>query len=84
LVNDKDVLEKATRGFNVAVLAGQNHEVISTNVYDTYANAKASKQMIDDYNTVPVGSVYIAAVMDEGSVKLSAEAKEIFQSMGAK
>lgn len=78
MVNDKDVFEKAGRGFNVAVLAGQNHEVVSTNVYDTFASEKASKQMIEDFNTVPVGSVYIAAIKDEGSRKLTAEAKEIF------
>lgn len=40
--------------------------------------------MIEDFNSVPVGSVYIAAVMDEGATKLSAEAKEIFASMGSK
>lgn len=28
IVNDKDVLEKAGRGFNVIVLAGRNHEII--------------------------------------------------------
>jgi hypothetical protein len=40
--------------------------------------------MIEDYNTFPIGSVIIAVVYDEGSKRLSADAKEIFTSMGAK
>jgi len=84
VINDKDVLEKAGRGFNVVVLAGKNHEVISQNTYDTYANPNASKEMVEDFVAAPVGSVIVAAVMDEASNKLSADAKAIFTGMGAK
>lgn len=82
VVNDKDVLEKSSRGFNVVVLAGQNHEVISQSNYDTSRDSKASQKMIEDYNAVPVGSVYVAAVMDDAAGALSNNAKEIFRSMG--
>jgi hypothetical protein len=34
VINDKDVLATSSKGYNVVVLAGQNHEVISTNAYD--------------------------------------------------
>jgi hypothetical protein len=84
LVNDADVLDKSSRGFNIVILAGQNHEVISQTNYDTSTNEKASTQMIEDFNTVPVGSVVVATVMDDGAGKLSQEAKEIFKSMGGK
>jgi hypothetical protein len=40
--------------------------------------------MADDMSTVPVGSVIVAAVKDEGSKRLSQAAKDIFISMGAK
>jgi len=40
--------------------------------------------MVKDLATVPVGSVIIAAVRDEGSRRLTKEAKDIFTSMGAK
>lgn len=33
VVNDKDILENAPLGWNVAVFAGQNHELISVNTY---------------------------------------------------
>jgi len=39
--------------------------------------------MIEDYNTVPIGSVYIAVVMDDGA-GISNNAKQIFASMGGK
>lgn len=56
---------------NVVVLAGRNHEVISSNTYDTFAGKKHSEQMVSDLATVPVGSVIIVAVKDEASRKLS-------------
>jgi hypothetical protein len=39
--------------------------------------------MIEDYNTVPIGAVYIVAVMDDGA-GISNNAKQIFASMGGK
>lgn len=71
VVNDKDILEKAGRGFNVIVLAGNNHEVISSTHYDTFASKKNSEQMAADLATVPVGAVVIAAIKDEGSRNLT-------------
>lgn len=40
--------------------------------------------MVDDFATAPLGSVIVAAVMDEASNKLSEEAKAIFTGMGSK
>ena len=84
VVNDKDVLNKPGRGFNVIVLAGKNHEVIHEKTYDTHATSKASDQMVADFATVPYGSVIVAAVMDEGARKLTDKAKEIITGMGGK
>jgi len=39
--------------------------------------------MVEDFATVPKGSVYVAAVMDDASTKLSQEAKDIFIGMGS-
>jgi len=84
LVNSKDVLTKASRGFNVVVLAGQNHEVISQTNYDTSKNPKAANDMITDFNSVPMGSVYVAVVMDDAAGSIHNNAKEIFRYMGSK
>jgi len=40
--------------------------------------------MVEDFATVPRGSVYVAVVRDEASKKLSQEAKDIFNGMGSK
>lgn len=77
-------MTKAFRGFNIIVLAGKNHEVIHEKAYDTYGDSKASAQMVNDWATIPHGSVIVAAVRDEGSKRLSAAVKEIFAGMGAK
>lgn len=84
VVNDKDVLEKAGRGMNIVVLAGQNHEVMFSHTYDTFASAKASEQIVEDEAAVPVGSVIIVACKDECSRKLSQGVKDILIAMGAK
>jgi len=84
VVNDKEILEKAKRGFNVAALAGQNHEIIAIKSYDTYGDSNASKRMVEDFATLPVGTVIVAVVKDEGSRKLTKAAKDIFISMGSK
>lgn len=83
-MNDRDVLEKAKRGINVVVLAGNNHEVISSNTYDTFASEKNSEQMAADLAAVPVGAVIVAAIKDEGSRKLTQAAKDAFINMGSK
>lgn len=67
ILNDKDILEKVGRGFNIIALAGKNHEIIHYQSYDTYGKDDASTQMIEDFNTFPIGSVVIATVFDEGS-----------------
>lgn len=84
VVNDQDILEKAGRGFNVIILAGQNHEVLSSKTYDTFASKAESEKMVNDAANAPVGSVIIAAIKDEGSRMLTQEAKDIFTAMGAK
>jgi len=84
VVNDEDVLGKAGRGLNIVVLAGQNHEVMFKQTYDTYANGKASSQIVEDEAAVPPGSVIIIACMDECSAKLSQGVKDILVAMGAK
>lgn len=84
IVNDKDILAPAGRGINIAVLAGQNHEVMFIKTYDTYGVAGASEQLSADLAAVPVGSVIIAAVKDEASNKLEHNAKDHFINMGSK
>lgn len=84
VVNDVDVIEKVGRGINVVALAGQNHEVIFSKSYDTFADAAASQRLISDEAGLPVGTVIVAVVKDEGSKKLSQAAKDVFINMGAK
>merc|ERR1712167_36091 len=83
LINDKDVI-KGGRGFNLVVLAGKDHEVIHAKTYDTYGNGGAADAMAKLIGSVPMGSVIIAAVRDEGSRRLSQSAKDAFKQMGAK
>ena len=77
-------MEKARRGFNIALFAGKNHELISVKTYDTYGDKDASASMVEDFASIQVGTVIVAAVMDEGSRQLSQEAKDLFNDMGAK
>lgn len=84
VVNDEDVLEKAGRGVNIIALAGQNHEVIHSQTYDTFASKKASEQLAADLATIPLGSVIVAAVKDEASKSLTQSAKDFFINMGSK
>lgn len=83
IINDKDVI-KAGRGFNLVVLAGKDHEVIHAKTYDTYANGGAADAMAKVIGSVPMGSVIVAVVRDEGSRRLSQGAKDAFKQMGAK
>merc|ERR1711998_305299 len=84
VVNDVDVLEKAGRGINVVVLAGQNHEVMYQKTYDTHASEKQSELLAADEASVPVGSVIVAVCKDECQKKLTDSVREIFTNMGAK
>lgn len=83
-MNDKDVLEKPWRGFNVVVFAGANHEVIWSKNYDTFASKKHSDQMAADLAAAPYGSVVVAAVRDEASSNLTQAGKDAFVNMGSK
>jgi hypothetical protein len=72
-----------SRGVNVVALDARDHSVLLAKSYDTYANDNASGDMIKDLRGVRRGSIIVAAVKDEGSKKLSAEAKELFTKWGS-
>lgn len=73
-----------SRGINVVALDASNHEILLAKAYDTYANDNASTDLVNDMKFVKRGSVIIAAVKDEASKKLSAEAKALFSKWGSK
>jgi len=83
-VNGKDVLVDPSKGINVVVLEGSNHEVIFTKTYDTATNADASAEMVTDSANAPPGSVVIATVKGSAAAALSKGAMDIFGSMGSK
>lgn len=63
------------RGLNVVVADAVTHKVQMAKSYDTYANAKASDELLKDLKAFKTGDIIVAAVKDEGSSKLSAKAK---------
>jgi len=75
--------EQAKRGINVVALDGRTHKVIFTKVYDTHAEAAASKALAADFSKAPKGSVIIAVIKDEAQRLLTNEARDAFAKMGS-
>jgi hypothetical protein len=67
------------------VLAGADHKVILNEGYNTSSGKKDdSARLAKDLESIPAGSVIIAAVRDDAATNLKGSARKAFAAMGSK
>ncbi|MDE3091327.1 MAG: hypothetical protein KGJ80_18325, partial [Chloroflexota bacterium] len=81
-VNGVDVAQD-TRGYNVVVINAQSGAVESSAAFDTFASADESARLAQFIAKIPKGRIVAAAVRDEASRFLTAEAVNALRSIGA-
>jgi len=86
LINGDQIVTRhnSKRGINLVVLNGPDHKIILNDSYNTWSKKKdESARLLKDFESIPAGSVIVAAVKDDASRNLSHEAKKIFADMGS-
>lgn len=86
-LNDKLVStcsnETGCRGLNLVAMDAVSHKVLHSAAYDTYGNNDQSKLLMTDVKKLPDGTIFMVAVKDEASNKLSEKVKEFFTKLGS-
>ena len=72
------------RGFHVVMLSATDGEVSKKNVFDTFKDASASREMIQFIDSSPDGSIIIIAVVDTAHAKLTQDARKYIASLGSR
>jgi len=85
LINNEEVkpCEKGCRGLNVVAVDPFTHKVILSSSYDTYAKAAESERFLKEAKPLPAGAIFLVAVKEEASAKLSHKVKKFFSKMGS-
>ncbi len=63
------------RGFHFVVLNGDTGVLGPTRSFDTWASQRASEDMADYLTALPVGTIVLGAIADEGTFNLTARAR---------
>ena len=71
------------RGFHVVILSATDGEVSKKNIFDTYKDASASREMIQFIDSSPDGSIVIIAVVHTAHAKLTQDARKYIASLGS-
>jgi hypothetical protein len=71
------------RGYNVVALDPASGEVRWAELFDTFVSPRASRRLAATIRGLPMGTIVIAAVKDEASAQLTADAVEALRSVGA-
>lgn len=74
---------KGCRGINVVACDAFTHKVLLAKAYDTYASTKASDEFLKDTKSLKEGTVFLVAVRDEASARMSWRVKKFFSKMGS-
>ncbi|XP_054889473.1 protein FAM3C-like [Poeciliopsis prolifica] len=75
------VLNNAGGGINVVVVNGKSGDVLKTDHFNMYSGSV--EPLIELLKNIETGSVVLMAVFDEGSTKLSEEARTLISEMGS-
>ena len=85
LIVNFQIVNDHKRGINVMALNGQTgNPVAPARVYDTYASETASDSLANFINSLPLGSVVLAGIMDDGSFHLTEKAYQALESIGSR
>lgn len=82
-VNGQPALSTVKRGFNLVVIHEVTGAVIESRSFDTYISTAESDAMAAFIEAIPNGRFVAAAVLDEGSSKLTQRAKDALKTLGA-
>ncbi|KAL5515538.1 hypothetical protein EMCRGX_G000718 [Ephydatia muelleri] len=72
-----------TRGIHVIVLDQSTGRVVSYKAFDTWGVSSSSAALVAHLKTIPAGRIVCFAIVDEGSMQLSAEAKSAIIALGS-
>uniref|UniRef100_H3B5X4 FAM3 metabolism regulating signaling molecule B n=1 Tax=Latimeria chalumnae TaxID=7897 RepID=H3B5X4_LATCH len=71
------------RGINIAIVDAKTGKCVSTKFFDLWAT-DASGPMIEFIKSAPEGSLLLMVTHDEGSTKLTNDAKKVIEELGSK
>ena len=74
---------KKQRGFNVAILSGQNGDVISTERFDTCSTYKEANRMISYLSSTQDGCIILISVHHEAALSMTSEAERMIHALGS-
>ena len=82
-VNGNPSLSSYHRGISVAVIEEINGIIEQSETFDIYANQSSSSALAKLIDEVPTGKLVVACIYDEGTNKLTSEAKKALEHIGS-
>ena len=82
-IDSVPVISSGRRGHNLVVVDEANGAVLDIQYFDTYASSADADKMANYIQTLPIGRIVLAAIRDEGSVKMTENAHKALESLGS-
>ncbi|NIR49848.1 T9SS type A sorting domain-containing protein [candidate division KSB1 bacterium] len=82
MLADFENFESKLRGYNLLVIRPETGDVETRN-FDTFSSAEEANRLAEYLDSLPLGSVVLAGIADEGSSNMTEAAYQAFESVGS-